>query len=111
MPSEYLARKTYAQLDVVAFDGNSFIACNDDPGVFPGPGWHPLSRQGKPGRCGESITGPRGEKGEKGDPGPSIISWQIDRDRYRASQLMSNGQGRTNVGAARSLRTIFERNC
>jgi hypothetical protein len=27
----------------VAFAGNSFIACKDDPGICPGPGWQPLS--------------------------------------------------------------------
>jgi hypothetical protein len=46
---EYDARKTYAQLDVVAFDGASFIARKDNPGICPGPGWQSLSRQGKPG--------------------------------------------------------------
>jgi hypothetical protein len=27
----------------VAFAGNSFIACKDDPGICPGPGWQSLS--------------------------------------------------------------------
>ena len=90
--------------NVVAFDGNSFIASKDDPGICPGPGWQPLSKQGRPGRQGESITGPRGEKGEKGEPGPSIVSWQIDRERYRASPLMSNGT----VGPMLELRGLFE---
>jgi hypothetical protein len=101
---EYDAHKTYAQLDVVAFDGSSFIANKDDPGICPGPDWQPLSKRGKPGRRGESITGPRGEKGEKGEPGPSIISWQLDRERYRASPLMSNGT----VGPMLELRGLFE---
>src|SRR5215831_14081172 len=69
---QYDARKTYAQLDVVAFDGASFIARKDDPGICPGTDWQLLSRQGKPGRRGESIAGPHGEKGGKGEPGPSI---------------------------------------
>jgi hypothetical protein len=70
----------------------------------PASGWQPLSKRGKPGRRGESITGPRGEKGEKGEPGPSIVSWQIDRERYRASPLMSNGTG----GPMLELRGLFK---
>jgi hypothetical protein len=100
----YDVHEDYKMLDVVAFDGASFIARKDDPGICPGPGWQPLSRQGKPGRRGESITGPRGEKGEKGEPGPSIMSWQIDRERYRASPLMSDGT----VGPMLELRPLFE---
>jgi hypothetical protein len=100
----YDVREKYERLDVVAFEGASFIASKDDPGICPGPGWQPLSKRGKPGRRGESITGPCGEKGEKGDPGPSIVSWQIDRERYRASPLMSNGT----VGPMLELGPLFE---
>jgi hypothetical protein len=46
----------------------------------------------------------RGERGVKGEPGPSIVSWQIDRERYRASPLMSNGT----VGPMLELRGLFE---
>jgi hypothetical protein len=101
---EYDARKTYAQLDVVAFDGAGYIARKDDPRICPGPGWLPLSKQGKAGRKGETgQRGPRGEKGERGEPGRSFISWQLDRVNYRVSPLMSNG-----VGPMLELRGLFE---
>jgi hypothetical protein len=60
--------------------------------MIPGDGWELMSKQGKRGQRGESITGPRGDKGEKGDPGPTLISWQIDRPKYRASPLWSDGR-------------------
>jgi hypothetical protein len=45
-----------------------------------------------------------GERGEKGETGPSIVSWQIDRERYHASPLMSDGT----VGPMLELREFFE---
>jgi hypothetical protein len=97
--------ETYKQLDIVVSDGASFIAKHDNPGICPGDGWQLLSRQGRPGRKGETgERGTRGERGEKGETGPSIVSWQIDRERYRASPLMSNGM----VGPMLELRPLFE---
>jgi hypothetical protein len=97
--------ETYKQLDIVVSDGAAFIAKHDNPGICPGDGWQLLSRQGRPGRKGETgERGRRGERGEKGEIGPSIVSWQIDRERYRASPLMSNGT----VGPMLELRPLFE---
>ena len=68
-----------------------------------------VSRQGKAGRRGEDgERGPRGEQGPKGDrgePAPHIVSWQLDREHFRASPLMSDGT----VGATLELRGLFER--
>jgi hypothetical protein len=101
----YDAHGRYKKLDIVASDGASFIAKRDNTGICPGDGWQLLSRQGRSGRPGETgERGPRGEKGERGEPGPSIVSWQIDRERYRASPLMSDGT----VGPMLELREFFE---
>jgi hypothetical protein len=61
-----------------------------------------LSRQGRLGRRGEK--GEPGPRGAKREPGASIVSWQIDRERYRASPLMSDGA----VGPNLELRELFE---
>jgi hypothetical protein len=98
----YDAHKTYEQLDIVALDGAAFIAKRYDPGICPGDGWQLLSRQGRIGRPGHK--GEPGPRGIKGEPGPSIVSWQIDRERYRASPLMSDGT----VGPNLELRGMFE---
>jgi hypothetical protein len=47
---------------------------------------------------------PRGEKGEKGEPGTTVVAWQLDRQRYRISPLMSDGR----VGPMLELRGLFE---
>ena len=103
----YDAREKYERLDIVALDGASFVAKRDNPGLCPGDGWLLLSQQGKPGHRGESITGPRGEKGDKGErgeAGATVVSWQLDRQRYRVSPLMSDGK----VGPMLELRGLFE---
>jgi hypothetical protein len=101
----FSADEAYKQLDIVVSDGAAFIARCDSPGICPGDGWQLLSRQGRAGRRGETgERGMRGERGVKGEPGPSIVSWQIDRERYRASPLMSDGT----VGPTLELRPLFE---
>jgi hypothetical protein len=102
---EYDARKTYAQLDIVAFDGASFIACNDDPGLCPGDGWQLLASRGKVGDKGQSgPRGERGDKGERGEPGTLIVGWKIDRPTYRAFPVLADGQ----LGPELNLRELFE---
>jgi hypothetical protein len=60
--------ETYKYLDVVALNGDSFIARKDDPGDCPGSGWQLLVSRGETGDKGQ--PGPRGEKGDKGEAGP-----------------------------------------
>ena len=101
------AHKTYARLDVVEFDGSSFVARRDAPGVpgISGDGWQLVSRSGRRGPAGE--VGPRGRKGDKGERGeaaPTIVSWTLDRKNYRAVPTMSNGT----QGAVLELRGLFE---
>jgi hypothetical protein len=66
-----------------------------------------LSPRGAKGDRGE--RGHRGSKGDKGDKGGgtdvTIVSWQVEAPRYRASPLLSNGT----VGAMLELRPLFER--
>src|SRR5215470_15253337 len=94
----------YRRLDVVALNGGSFIALKDAPGSCPGPGWQLFASPGS------GIAGPKGERGErgaKGDPGLSgttICDWKIDRARYVATPLMSDGR----KGPPLELRELFQ---
>jgi hypothetical protein len=56
------ARSIYNYLDVVAYNGASWVATRDNPGhELPGPGWQLLASQGS--------RGVRGERGERGPAG------------------------------------------
>jgi hypothetical protein len=95
----------YRGLDVVALNGGSFVALKDAPGPCPGSGWQLIASQGKRGVAGE--RGERGERGAKGDPGLSgatIRGWKIDRERYVATPMMSDGR----EGPPLELRGLFE---
>jgi hypothetical protein len=100
----YSAYDAYKKLDIVAMDGAAFIAKRDNPGICPSDGWQMISRQGRQGRKGETVIGPRGAKGDEGEPGTMLRSWQLDRERYRISPLMSDGT----VGPMMELRPLFE---
>jgi hypothetical protein len=95
----------YRRLDVVALNGGSFIALKDAPGPCPGSGWQLIVSQGKRGVAGEK--GERGSPGPKGDAGASsatIRDWRIDRARYLATPVMSDGSD----GPPLELRGLFE---
>ena len=68
----------------------------------------PVGLFASPGKRG--IAGPKGERGErgaKGDPGLSgatICDWKIDRARYLATPLMSDGC----QGPPLELRELFQ---
>jgi hypothetical protein len=101
-------REAYAQLDVVEFEGASYIAQRDNPGI-PGhdDGWQVLSKRGKQGLRGESVRGPQGEKGLKGDNGDDaleIVDWHIDPVNYRVP-FTRDGK----AGKPLELRALFER--
>jgi hypothetical protein len=49
-------------------------------------------------------AGRRGERGHRGEPGPAIVGWAVDRERYLAYPLMSHGR----PGPALELRALFE---
>jgi hypothetical protein len=96
--STYKPGECYTRLDIVALNGGAFIARHDDPGDCPGGGWQLMSA----GRRGQQ--GARGERGERGPSGTIINSWRIDRERYRATPLLSDGS----EGPALELRPLFE---
>jgi hypothetical protein len=87
-------------------EGQSFIAVRDNPAGAPGhgDGWQLVAARGVKGERG--VEGPRGHKGDRGCTAEpvTIHSWQVHRDRYRASPLMSNGA----VGPMLELRPLFE---
>jgi hypothetical protein len=98
----------YRCLDVVALNGGSFVALRDAPGRCPGSGWQLLTSPGKRGAAGQSgEKGERGERGPSGNPGLSgatISGWKVDRARYVATPLMSDGA----EGPPLELRGLFE---
>jgi hypothetical protein len=61
----------YAELDIVAHNGGSFIAKCDNPGPCPGDGWKSLTMPGKKGDRGPA--GPRGEAGPHGPGGSPAL--------------------------------------
>jgi hypothetical protein len=98
----YDPRDTYAHLDVVAYNGASFCARKSAPGSCPGPDWQLLAKIGKAGpRGARGITGLRGERGEAA---PAIRAWEVDRTRYTATPVMSDGF----CGPPLELRALFE---
>jgi hypothetical protein len=96
---------SYRRLDVVALNGGSFIALKDAPGPCPGPGWQLIASQGRRGAAGEKgdrgLAGPRGDAGASG---ATIVGWKIDRERYVAIPLMSDGR----EGPPLELHGLFE---
>ena len=95
----------YRRLDVVAFNGGSFIALKDAPGPCPGSGWQLIASQGKRGVADEKgERGKRGPQGDAGASGAAICGWKIDRSRYVATPIMSDGS----EGPPLELRGLFE---
>jgi hypothetical protein len=86
----------------IALYGGSFIALKDAPGPCPGSGWQLLASQGKRGAAGEK--GERGPRGDAGASGATIVGWKIDRARYLAIPIMSDGSD----GPPLELRGLFE---
>jgi len=114
---------SYVYGDVVMLGGSSWVATKDRPGLCPGDGWQLLASAGKRGRRGErgpsGAPGPVGEKGQsgmqgeqgergligpRGEPAPTITGWRVDRARYAAVPVLSNGI----EGAPVELRGLFE---
>ena len=81
--------ETYDALNIVAFNGSSFIARWNDPGECPGDGWQLIASCGRAGKPGPK--GDRGEPGPRGNPGNSIIRGEIDRKTYTLKLIASDG--------------------
>ena len=103
--STYDGDEEYKHLDVVMTNGSSFVALKDAPGPCPGADWQLLASRGSRGDRG--LTGERGLPGPKGDAGASgatIRDWKIERERYVATPVMSDGSD----GPSLELRGLFE---
>jgi hypothetical protein len=102
----YDSAETYKHLDVVMINGSSFVALKDNPGPCPDSGdWHLLASRGSRGQRGaEGARGLMGLRGERGAAAPTIRDWVIDRARYTATPLMSDGSR----GPLLELRALFE---
>jgi len=95
----------YRCLDVIMVDGSSFVALKDHPGPCPGADWQLLASRGSRGDRG--LKGERGLPGPKGDAGSSgatIRDWKVERERYVATPVMSDGSD----GPPLELRGLFE---
>jgi hypothetical protein len=85
--------------------GSSFVALKDAPGPYPGDDWHLLASRGSRGNRGESgARGIMGLRGERGAAAPTIQSWLLERTRYTATPIMSDGS----IGPSLELRGLFE---
>jgi hypothetical protein len=80
------------RVDVVAFNGSSWVARKDNPGKLPGPDWQLLSSVGK-----------RGARGPRGERGPTWSDLSFDREKLAFITRMSDGS----IGNIISLRHIF----
>src|SRR5262249_31287180 len=98
----YYGGEEYKRLDVVMVNGSSFVALRDAPGPCPGEDWHLLASRGSRGERGPVGLG--GARGERGEAAPSIRSWEIDRARYVATPVMSDGSR----GPPLELHGLFE---
>jgi hypothetical protein len=101
----YDSNAEYHYLDVVALNGSSFVALKNSPSLCPGDDWQLLASRGSRGHRGES--GERGIMGMRGEPGlgaPLIRAWEIDRARYTATPIMSDGSR----GPTLELRALYE---
>jgi hypothetical protein len=101
---EWSADAEYGVLNLVSFEGGSYLATRDNPGR-PGDdeSWQAIASRGATGH-----SGPRGPRGNRGDRGAAempvtIVGWALDIENYRACPALSNGE----VGAILDLRHFF----
>jgi hypothetical protein len=92
------ADTVYNYLDVVAFNGSSWVATRDRPGEVPGPGWQLLSSAGKRG-----LRGERGPVGRDGAKAPVWSGVSFDPKTLSFTARMSDGS----LGPTVSLDSIF----
>jgi len=99
-------RDSYNAMDVVAYEGQGYVAKCDNPGV-PGvdDGWLLIAARGVKGERGE--PGKVGQRGHKGDTGPSgavIDEWRIAREHFCVVPFYSDGT----AGPPLRLRDLFQ---
>jgi hypothetical protein len=91
------ADTVYNYLDVVAFNGSSWVATRDRPGDLPGPGWQLLASAGS--------RGPRGARGpaDYGVDAPTWVGISFDPKKMSFTTRTSDGS----LGPTVSLDVIF----
>ena len=80
------------------------MALRDAPGRCPGDGWQLVSCGSRGHRGPSGSRGIMGLRGERGLAAPTIRDWEIDRTRYVATPIMSDGSR----GSSLELRALFE---
>src|SRR5262249_47511449 len=104
----YDSNAEYRCLDVAMVGGSSFVALKNAPGPCPGDDWQLLASRGSRGHRGDSgARGIMGLRGERGQAALTIREWEIDRTRYVATPVMSDGSR----GPSLELRALFEQFC
>jgi len=86
----YDPRQAYADGDVVAHDGGSWLALTDEPGSLPGDGWAQLTVRGQRGKPGD-----RGERGPQGSEGRGIAGLSISESGEMLIVELSDGTQRS----------------
>jgi len=82
----YDPKQAYADGDVVAHDGGSWLALQDAPGPLPGEGWAQLTTRGQRGKPGD-----RGERGLPGPEGRGIANMFIDEPSNTLAVDLTDG--------------------
>ena len=104
MPNEHAenAVVSYELLNLVSYEGCSYLATRDNPGRPGGEsGWQAVAAKGA--RENPGPRGPRGNRDAAETP-VTIVGWALDVEDYRACPALSNGE----VGAILDLRPLFE---
>jgi hypothetical protein len=80
--------QSYAELDIVAFGGSSWIATRDNPGDLPSDngGWQLLASKGARGE-----RGARGAQGPRGGDGATLSWFSFDPERMVLTSRLTNG--------------------
>jgi hypothetical protein len=90
----YDMRDLYSALDVVAYEGQSFVPVRDNPAGIPGDSadWLVIAARGVKGERGEpGKVGQRGHKGDRGKAGAKIEEWRINRENFVVVPFYDDG--------------------
>lgn len=111
----YSEGTTYHPLDLVQYNGSSFLVKQDATGITPAEGEYytllaqkgetgPAGKDGEKGDQGiQGIQGPQGEKGEKGDTGPQGPQGEKGNTGARGA---TGAAGKDGVGKKRTHRIV-----
>jgi Collagen triple helix repeat (20 copies) len=86
----YDPKQAYADGDIVAHDGGSWLALYDEPGPLPGDGWAQLTVRGQRGKPGD-----KGERGPAGPEGRGITDVSVNETGEALTVKFSDGVERS----------------